>query len=58
MAALQPLFEREVLFHTEHLEVRDELLTIGSSQHDDLVDCMSYAENVLTPVYFDSNNKE
>lgn len=58
VAALQPLFEKgKYYIHTEHLEVRDELLTIGSSQHDDLVDCMSYAENVLTPVYFDSNNK-
>jgi hypothetical protein len=58
VAALQPLFEKgKYYIHVDHLEARDELLTIGSSQHDDLVDCLSYAENILTPVYYDSNNK-
>lgn len=57
-AALQPLFEKgKYYIKSDQLDIRDELLTIGSSQHDDLVDCMSYAENILTPVYFDSNNK-
>lgn len=57
-AALQPLFEKgKYYIKSDHLDIRDELLTIGSSQHDDLVDCMSYGENILTPVYYDSNNK-
>lgn len=58
IASLQPLFESGKYFiHKDHIELRDELLTIKSAIHDDCVDCLSYAENVLTPVYFDSNNK-
>lgn len=57
-ASLQPLFEKgKYYIKPDMLELRDELLTIGSSQHDDIVDCLSYAENILTPIYYDSNNK-
>lgn len=53
VAALQPLFEQGRYFiGVNHLEVRDELLTIGSSRHDDLVDAMAYAEQILTPNYY------
>lgn len=52
VAALQPLFEQGKYFINEsHMEVRDELLTIGSSRWDDLVDTMAYAENILTPSF-------
>jgi phage terminase large subunit-like protein len=51
IAALQPLFEQGKYFlHSNHYEARDELLEIGSSRHDDLVDCLAYCEQILTPV--------
>ena len=53
-AALQPLFQSgKYYIRPEHLEARDELLTIGQSRHDDIVDCLCYAEQVLMPVFFD-----
>ncbi len=59
IAALQPLFEKgKYYIKPEHLEARDELLTIGSSRWDDLSDALAYCENILTPMYFDSNNKK
>ena len=52
VAALQPLFEQGKYFIGQSmLEARDELLTIGSSRWDDIVDTMAYAENILTPAY-------
>lgn len=55
IAALQPLFEAGKYFiHQSHHEAREELLTIGSSRWDDLVDAMAYAEQILTPVFMDS----
>jgi hypothetical protein len=54
IAALQPWFEQgKYYIHADHLEARDELLTIGSSRWDDLVDAMSYAEQILTPVFYE-----
>jgi len=54
IAALQPLFEAGKYYITpNHIEARDELLTIGSSRWDDIVDTMAYAEQILQPVYFD-----
>lgn len=51
-AALQPLFEQGKYFiHPDHIEARDELLTIGSSRWDDVVDTMAYAEQILTPAF-------
>lgn len=62
IAALQPLFESgKYYIHESHFEARDELLTIGSSRWDDLVDAMAYAESILTPGFFetrDSYNKQ
>ena len=55
VAALQPLFEQgKYYIHGTHIEARDELLTIGSSRWDDLVDAMAYAEQIIQPVYFDA----
>lgn len=52
IAALQPLFESGKYFiHKNHTEALDELLTIGASRHDDLVDALTYAETILTPSY-------
>lgn len=49
-ACLQPLFEQgKYYIHANHYEVRDELLTIGSSRWDDLVDTLAYAEQILQP---------
>jgi len=51
-AALQPLFEQGKYFiNPSHIEARDELLTIGSSRWDDLVDTMAYAEQILVPAF-------
>jgi len=58
IAALQPLFEQgKYYIHSNHIEARDELLTIGSSRWDDLVDSMAYAEQILQPVYFESGKQ-
>lgn len=52
IAALQPLFEQgKYYISPSQLEVRDELLQIGSSRWDDIVDTMAYAESILTPSY-------
>lgn len=54
IAALQPLFEAgKYYIRPEHIEAREELLTIGSSRWDDVVDSMAYAENILVPVFYD-----
>lgn len=53
-ASLQPLFESgKYYIHESHIEALDELLTIGSSRWDDLVDAMCYAEQLLTPVFIE-----
>lgn len=50
IAALQPLFEQgKYYIGSEMEEARDELLTIGSSRWDDIVDTLAYAENIITP---------
>lgn len=52
VAALQPLFEQgKYYIGPDHIEAREEILTIGVSRHDDLVDCMAYAENLIMPFY-------
>lgn len=52
IAALQPLFEQgKYYIGQDMLEARDELMSIGVSKHDDLVDCMTYAENLIQPYY-------
>jgi len=54
VSALQGLFEQgKYYIHTTHLEAREELLTIGSSRHDDIVDTLAYAEQLLQPIYFE-----
>jgi hypothetical protein len=54
IATLQPLFENGKYFiHADHQEAREELLTIGSSRWDDLVDAMAYAEQIIQP-YFET----
>ena len=59
VAALQPLFEQgKYYIHADHLEARDELMTIGSSRWDDIVDSMAYAEQILQPVYYDIKQTE
>lgn len=55
IAALQPIFEKgQYYVHETHQEAIDEILTIGSSRHDDLTDALSYCENILTPMYYDT----
>lgn len=52
IAALQPLFEQgKYYIGADMLEARDELMSIGVSRHDDIVDCMTYAENLIQPFY-------
>jgi len=47
-ASLQPLFEQgKYYIGRSHQVVREELLTIGSSVHDDCVDCLSYGEEII-----------
>jgi phage terminase large subunit-like protein len=51
-ACLQPLFEQgKYYINGNHYDVRDELLTIGYSRWDDIVDTLAYAEQVLQPRY-------
>ena len=51
VAALQPLFEQGRYFVGEHHKnAIDQLLTIGSSKHDDIVDALTYAEQLLLGV--------
>lgn len=55
IASLQGLFEQgKYYIHHTHIEARDELLTIGSSRWDDLVDAMAYAEQIVSPVFFNT----
>lgn len=58
-ASLQHLFEQgKYYIHANHIEARDEILTVGQSRWDDIVDTMAYAEQILQPVYFDANEYE
>lgn len=55
VAALQPLFEQgKYYIGADMIEAREELLSIGVSKHDDIVDCLAYAENLILP-YFGNN---
>jgi len=57
-AALQPLFESgKYYIREEHVEAREELLMIGASRWDDLVDALAYAEQIIQPVVFDSGGE-
>jgi phage terminase large subunit-like protein len=48
VASLQPLFEAgKYYIGPDHEEARNELLTIGSSKHDDVVDAMAYVESIV-----------
>ncbi len=59
IAALQPLFENGKYFiHRNHEEAKDELLTMGSSKHDDLIDALAYAEQLLVPGYIQPTTPE
>lgn len=50
-AALQPLFEAGKYYIGEdHEAARTELLTIGSSKHDDIVDAMTYIEMMVMDI--------
>jgi hypothetical protein len=58
IAALQGLFEQgKYYIHANHFEARDELLTIGSSRWDDIVDTLAYAEQLLQPIYYEVGNE-
>lgn len=62
IAALQGLFERgKYYIHADHLEARDELLSITPShlpRWDDISDTMAYAEQILQPVYFGAEEQD
>lgn len=48
IAALQPIFEAGKYYIGEHHEeARSELLSIGASKHDDVVDALAYAESLV-----------
>lgn len=50
VAALQPLFQQgRYYLHNDHTEAREELLGMGISKHDDIVDCLAYAEQIVQP---------
>jgi phage terminase large subunit-like protein len=52
IAALQPIFQRgQYYIHESHKEAKDELISLGASRWDDLVDTMAYAEQILAPIY-------
>jgi phage terminase large subunit-like protein len=55
IAALQPLFQQgRYYIAPHHMEAREELLTIGSSKNDDIVDTLAYAEQILQPIYYET----
>lgn len=59
IASLQPLFESGKYYINEkHVEAKEELLTIGSSRWDDLVDTMAYAEQIIQPFFFEAKDEE
>jgi len=54
IASLQPLFEQgKYYISPDHIEAREELLTIGSSRWDDVVDAMAYAEQLVQPYFYE-----
>lgn len=58
IASLQPLFESgKYYIHRSHEDAKEELLTIGQSRWDDIVDTMAYAEQLLTPMSFEEEKK-
>ena len=59
VASLQPLFEAgKYYIKKEHREAKDELLTVGFSRWDDIVDTLAYAEQIIQPVFFDNFQEE
>lgn len=59
VAALQPLFEQGKYFiGRNHEEAKQELIRIGSSRNDDLVDSMAAAEQILAPSYYRIEEEE
>lgn len=58
IAALQPLFEQgRYYIHSTHEAAKEELLTIGSSRWDDIVDAMTYAEQLVSRPYFQEGSE-
>ena len=60
IAALQPLFENgKYYIQKSHVEVKEELLTFaGGAKNDDCVDCLTYAEMILTPTAYEEEQEE
>lgn len=58
IAALQPLFQSgKYYIHANHIEAREQLLQLNpvtDQEHDDIIDTMTYAEQIITPAYFDT----
>ena len=57
VAALQPIFEQGRYFlKMSHSDAVDELLALGATRHDDIVDTLCYAEQLIQPGHdFESN---
>lgn len=52
IAALQPLFENgKYYIGKDMVEAKDELMSIGVSRHDDIVDTLAYAESLIQPYF-------
>lgn len=59
VAVLQPLFEQGKYYIQEsHEEAKDEILSLTFSKHDDIVDTMAYAEQLLQPIFYDIRESE
>lgn len=59
IAALQGLFEHgKYYIHSNHQEARDELLSVGTSRWDDVVDSMAGAEQLLQNAYVPITNEQ
>lgn len=55
IASLQPLFQQgRYYIGVDHMEAREEIVTIGSSKNDDIVDTLAYAEQILQPIYYET----
>lgn len=62
IAALQPLFESgKYYIHASHIEAQEELLQLNpvtEQEHDDIIDTLAYAEQIVTPIFFDIGAEE
>ena len=59
IASLQGLFQQGKYYLRKSQELAiDQLATFPRGKHDDIIDAMSYAEQIIMPVYFDTEGDD